>query len=244
MALAASLRGLLARAATPILARLHPLTTRAVQRLHPELQPRVWSNDELRRWAPSFSGEIVNASGWKDEDKQGGHYRDYFPGATRYAISNLGAGEKGSSGWDDEIVLDLSQPLPDDLRDSFDVVFNHTTLEHVYDVHTAVSDLCQLTRDALILVVPFSQHVHWKEGSFGDYWRFTPFALFELMKESGVTPLYWAANETRAFPSYLFAVGSKQPERWREIFPSLPEMTKRTAPGHSWGGHAGSDDLD
>jgi hypothetical protein len=245
MALGRILRELLARVATPLLARLYPLSTRAVQRLHPELHPRVWSNHELRRWAPFFAGEIVNVSGWKDEDKQGGHYRDYFPRATRYAISNLGAGQKGSSGWPDEIVLDLSEPADDDLRGRFDVVFNHSTLEHIYDVHTAMANLCHLTRDALIVVVPFSQFVHWREGSFSDYWRFTPFAMFELMKESGVTPLYWAANETRAFPTNLLVIGSKSPERWRETFPELPPMTRPTAPGHSWGGYpADPDDLD
>ena len=33
-----------------------------------------------------------------------------------------------------KIFLDLTQPLPSDLIEKFDVVFNHTTLEHIFDI--------------------------------------------------------------------------------------------------------------
>ena len=113
-------------------------------------------------------------------------------------ISNLGKGALGTSGAEDEIHLDLAAELPDNLRAKFDVVFNHTTLEHIYEVHTAIANLCALTRDIVILVVPFSQKVHfdWAEGTFLDYWRFTPFALQALFREHGLEMVYWSSNET------------------------------------------------
>ena len=33
--------------------------------------PRIWSNKELKKFASLFSGEIINVSGWMDNDKQG-----------------------------------------------------------------------------------------------------------------------------------------------------------------------------
>ena len=47
-----------------------------------------------------FFGDMFfrqNVSGWRDEDKTGGHYRDYFSAATSYAISNY-RGESGITG--------------------------------------------------------------------------------------------------------------------------------------------------
>src|SRR5258706_3556650 len=58
------------------------------------VRPREWSNAELRKFAPQFSGPVINVSGWRDEDKTGGHYRDYFPAASDYAVSNY-SGERG-----------------------------------------------------------------------------------------------------------------------------------------------------
>jgi hypothetical protein len=47
-------------------------------------------------------------------------------------------------------------------------VLNHTTLEHVFDVHQALRVICALS-DAVIVVVPFMQHLHGPED--GDFWR-------------------------------------------------------------------------
>ena len=151
-------------------------------------------------------------------------------------ISNLGKGALGTSGAEDEIHLDLAAELPDNLRAKFDVVFNHTTLEHIYEVHTAIANLCALTRDIVILVVPFSQKVHfdWAEGTFLDYWRFTPFALQALFREHGLEMVYWSSNENPVYPQYLFVIASRQPEKWKPKFPSLKPITKETAPGYCW----------
>ena len=57
---------------------------------------RIWSNKELKKIAPKFSGDVINVSGWVDEDKEGKIYREYFVNANTYTISNLGGGaQKG-----------------------------------------------------------------------------------------------------------------------------------------------------
>ncbi len=191
-------------------------------RLSPELNrksylPRVWSNGQLRRVGALFDGLVVNVSAGRDEDKQGGHYRDYFPNAAGYRITNYGEeGWGGLRGDEDELFLDLIAPLPDELRGAFDVVFNHTTLEHIYEVHAAFANLCAMSRDVVILVVPFLQEMHCPpEG--GDYWRFTPQTLRRLFAEHGFTLLQCTFNSHPGAAVYLFAVASRQPGRWPQL---------------------------
>lgn len=130
--------------------------------------PRIWSNRELRRFAGLFEGDIVNVSGWKDMDKEGGFYRDYFSNASTYTITNYNPDKTSCKEKEPEIVLDLENRLPDELVSRFDVVFNHTVLEHVYDFRTAFHNLCLMTRDIVIIVVPFLQQMH-VHDNYGDY---------------------------------------------------------------------------
>lgn len=180
--------------------------------------PRVWSNGELRRLGGLFTGRVINVSGWLDSDKEGGQYRDYFPHATEYRISNF-RGARGFQGREEEIELDLTQPLPEAMRAQFDVVFNHTTLEHIFDVGAAMHALCELSRDVVIVVVPVAQAQHETE-SWKDYWRFTPTAMRELFRREGLTVVFESVNRHRNAGVYLVTVASRYPERWEERMPA------------------------
>jgi hypothetical protein len=180
-----------------------------------EYAPRAWSNRELRRFAGLFSGDVIHVSGWEDRDKEGGYYRDYFTGCQSYVISNFG-GQRGTSSPSD-IYLDLERPLPSELTTSFDVVFNHTTLEHVFDLRGAFGRLCELSKDIVIVVVPFAQVEHWEQDSFLDYWRVTEFALERLFIENRFEPVYLSSNHNPVHPTYFFGIGSRYPEKWSEI---------------------------
>lgn len=173
--------------------------------------PRIWSNRQLERFAALFSGDVVNVSAWKDEDKEGRHYRDYFVNAASYTITNWNEEARGFQGLEGEIYLDLESPLPQDLVGRFDVVYNHTTLEHIYEVDTAFGNLCLMSRDVVMLCVPFLQPYH---GDYGDYWRFTPLCVSRLFKTHGMTPLYLDCSNHRNSSVYVFALASKIPERW------------------------------
>jgi len=173
--------------------------------------PRVWSNQELRKFAHLFEGDVLNVSAWKDEDKEGGHYRYYFKNARNYFISNYKAEVKGLQGFKNEFYLDLSQNLPEDYVYRFDVVFNHTTLEHIYEVKRAFQNLGNLSKDIVIIVVPFLQQMH---GNYGDYWRFTPLSVKNLFEENGITLLYLSFNDHRHSSIYIFALGAKNPAKW------------------------------
>jgi hypothetical protein len=173
--------------------------------------PREWSNDELAKFAPFFSGSVVNVSAWQDEDKQGRRYKDYFANAASYQITNFSSEARGFQGREDEIFLDLTAPLPAELAGRFDCVFNHTTLEHIFELDTAFANICAMSRDAVILVVPFVQQMH---ADYGDFWRFTPTCLARLFEKYGLTPIYSSFNNHFMASVYIFMIAVREPDRW------------------------------
>lgn len=183
---------------------------------------RVWSNRELRKVAPLFTGDVVNISAWDDRDKEGGYYEDYFTQKHQYYYTNY-SGERGLQGKKNEYFLDLTQELPNELKQKFDVVFNHTTLEHVFDVRKAFQNLCLASRDIVIVVVPFCQKQHGK-NRYQDFWRFTPICLRYLFKENGLEVIYESQSTYKNAAIYLLFVGSRYPENWKQLMPLYQEI--------------------
>ena len=179
-----------------------------------EVRPRNWSNAELRKFAPLFDGDVINVSGWRDEDKTGGHYRDYFTAATSYCVSNY-RGESGVTGAAGEVFVDLEADLPQELARRYQVVFNHTTLEHVFDIRKAIANICALSHDTVILVTPFLQQVHYIEGSFGDWWRPTPMCVERLLEQQGFHVVYQSSNDNPWYIVYIVTVACRDPDHHR-----------------------------
>jgi hypothetical protein len=177
--------------------------------------PRIWSNRELLKFASLFEGDIINVSGWNDHDKEGRTYRSYFSNAKSYAISNYG-GERGESATEN-YQIDLESDLPDELNSRFDVVLNHTTLEHIFDVFKAFENLCKISRDIVIVVVPFVQQVH-HQSSYLDYWRFTHYSLEFLFKKNNYQVIYFSSTPYSNSGIYHFCIASKQPDKWTKKF--------------------------
>ncbi len=175
--------------------------------------PRIWSNRELEKFSDIFSGDIANVSGWTDVDKEGKHYKDYFKNARNYTITNYKTEARGIQGYNNEIFLDLENELPKVLINKFDLVFNHTVLEHTYNVRTAFQNLCLLSKDIVILVVPFLQQMH---GPYGDYWRFTPSAIKKMFEDNGMSVLYLSYNNHRNASIYIFSIATKNRSAWKD----------------------------
>lgn len=166
--------------------------------------PRLWSNRELKKSGYLVSGSVVNVSGWQDSDKEGGVYKDYFKNASEYWITNWKSEARGWQGnLSNELFLDLEQDLPPELMQRFDVVYNHTTLEHVFDIFKAFENLCALAKNTVVIVVPFLQQQH---GEYGDYWRFTPWCLKRLFKKYGFELAYINYNDSSRDSIYVFAI--------------------------------------
>jgi hypothetical protein len=194
------------------------LKTRLRQKLRgaPNLPParaaRVWSNHEIALVAPHVTGDVVNISAWQYEDKEGKHYRDYFSAATSYETTNF-------EGWRGEgvranHVLDLQSPAPDELIERYDLVFNHTTLEHIFDIHQAFRTMASMSRDAMLVIIPFMQHLHGPED--GVFWRPSPYAMRRMHHNAGLTVIREAAGPKGAKVRYLSYFSSKKPGLWKE----------------------------
>ena len=182
--------------------------------------PRQYSNAMMRYYAPLFSGDVINVSGASDSDYYGSFYKDYFKTIDSYSISNAPTADKGLGSVSDksvtEIEIDLNKPVIDTLQKKYDVVLNHTTLEHVYEMHTAFKNLCDMSRDAVIIVVPVLQQIHIRE-SFGDYNRPTTMGIAKMFKENGFTPLVVLTNNQPFAAVYCFAIGVRDPKKYADI---------------------------
>ena len=184
---------------------------RGLRNFPPARAARVWSNREIALIAPRITGDVVNVSAWEDRDKEGRQYRDYFSAAASYETTN-------HEGWRGEgvcanHVLDLQDPAPDELVERYDLVFNHTTLEHIFDIHQAFRTMASMSRDAMLVIVPFMQHLHGPED--GDFWRPSPYAMRRLHQNAGLKVIREAAGPKGAKVRYLSYFSSKNPDRWK-----------------------------
>jgi hypothetical protein len=186
-----------------------------------------------------FKSPVVNVSAWTDSDKEGRSYKSYFPAAD-YRISNFGTSQGQLQGRDDEFFLDLEKPLPAELRRAFATVFNHTTLEHIWDFRYAFANLCELSDDAVVLVVPWLQPHH---SDYGDYWRFSPLAVIRMFEEQSMRVMHLDWNRGVREAVYVFAIAVRDPERWSKHFPNPPfpsdhprfvELTPESAGSHAF----------
>jgi len=189
---------------------------------------REWSNNELKKFVGLFKGDIVNVSAWKDNDKSNCNYSYYFRGCKSYTITNFREDYRGFQGKKGEIELDLEKPLDSKMYGAFDTVFNHTTLEHVYDFQTAFKNLCYMTRDILILVLPWMQEYHpATDKSYGDYWRFSEEAIRKMCENREITPVYLSQNRDANNCIYFFLIASKRPELWWEKIKNVQDLLQQ-----------------
>jgi len=203
--------------------------------------PRKWSNKELRKFASLFSGDIANVSGWRDGDKEGGCYKDYFINASTYTITNFKSEAMGFQGHENEIFLDLEKDISQDLLNKFDVVFNHTVLEHIFDVNKAFKNLCSMTKDVAIVIVPFLQQMH---SEFGDYWRFTPLTIERLFRDNSMTPLYLSFNNHKNSSVYIFCIASKNPKVWVDKIANDRSFIEKNKPLDGFEPYVGCNAID
>ncbi len=189
------------------------------------IRGREFSNAILRYYAPLFTGKVINVSGWNDSDFENGFYKTYFTKATKYFVSNApDCDTKGVGSYTNEILIDLEKVLDPGLEKKFDVVFNHTTLEHVFDLDTAFRNLCLLSRDVVIIVVPTLQHIHTKSG-FGDYNRPTPLGIAKYFEKYDFENVVIQSNEQPFSPIYCFAIATRKGSKYIDMIEKSLEFS-------------------
>ena len=166
-----------------------------------------------------FTGKVLNVSAGENIDKEGRTYDQYFERADEFWMTNHSGGNRGFQNRSNEINVDLEKPIPSEYRLQYDVVFNHTTLEHIFNVFTAFQNICLFSKDIVILVVPFVQEEHFGD-TYKDYWRFTPECIRELFNRNEFHVLYESCNNDFNTSVYLFFIASRVPEKWETIIPN------------------------
>ncbi len=71
-----------------------------------------------------------------------------------------------------------------------------------------------MSKDIVIIVVPFLQQQH---AEYGDYWRFTPLTLKKLFEKNNMEMIYVNFNDNDKAAIYIFAIGSKHSQKWKKI---------------------------
>lgn len=174
--------------------------------------PRVWSNIQLQRFLSSSGSyeTVLNASGWRDQDKEGSTYRNYFPKCTEYVISNHPDDAVRGASSSDDLLIDLLKEPSASLQLRFDCILNHTVLEHIRYPEVAVANLCSMTKGDLIIVVPFMQHFHFQPGQYGDYFRFTPMGLRSILEDNLFDTIYEQIGPVGGSTQYMFSVSRRK----------------------------------
>lgn len=190
--------------------------------------PREWSNDELRKLVPLLGDytSVINVSGWRDQDKQSGTYKDYFKNASTYTVSNYDEDTQRGGAKDGELSINLDEQLSTEFERAFDIAFSHTVLEHVIDPVFAFEQIAKLTNDLIITVVPFKQKMHFEPGQYGDYYRFTPMMMRRIHEKNGFEVLYESFTPRPSLDVYLLHIGTRNPEKHRTFPRSVAEINK------------------
>lgn len=150
---------------------------------------------------------VINVSGWEDSDKAGRKYFEYFKNVRlkKYDISNVG-GYRGEIN-QNQICIDLDDHSFT-AKSSYDLVFCHTVLEHVFDIFNATRILCDLSNRFVFCVVPHVQESH-STRDFGDFWRFNKDGIEQLFTKHGISARVTLYAQRNGSSSYLCMIGSK-----------------------------------
>lgn len=153
--------------------------------------------------------QVPGQGGWAD-------LRAFFPG-----VEYVGCDMRPGPGVDRVEDLERGLAIPDG---EAAVVLSLETLEHVFDVSTAVGEMKRVLRSdeallAISSVMRFKIH-----GYPHDFWRFTPQCFVRLLSEMDLCLVGWIGDP--GFPVSVFGVGVRSRHRkahWRAVLTHVAE---------------------
>ena len=122
---------------------------------------------------------------------------------------------------DADIIHDFNLPIPNELRNSFDMVFDGGTLEHVFDIRQSLENMCSLLRPNGLAIHLSPSHNHVDHG----FYMFSPTLFYD----------YYTENGFRILKSELFEYEpDRDPCEW--VFYDYPHPGSINHLGHGgWG---------
>lgn len=87
---------------------------------------------------------------------------------------------------DADIIHDLNQPIPTELKGQFGTVIDGGTIEHVFDICTAFKNIAELVRPGgrIIHLSPCNNYVN------HGFWQLSPTAFFDFYEVNGFVDLH------------------------------------------------------
>jgi len=130
------------------------------------------------------------------DDKPSGSYK-FFGKGNEWTTMDIN--EK----WLPGVVGDITDaPFEDN---TFDLIIMTQVLEHIWDFRRALSELFRISKDYVIVDVPFMYPFHQDDmrqttwDNWDDYWRFTPSAFKKLLLEAGFKDVKILYNDALTF---------------------------------------------
>jgi SAM-dependent methyltransferase len=153
--------------------------------------------------------QVPGQEGWAD-------LRSFFPG-----IEYIGCDMRPGPGVDRVEDLERGLTIPDGQAA---VVLSMETLEHVFDVFSAVAEMKRVLRpDEAVLAI--SSVMRFKiHGYPHDYWRYTPHCFVRLLSDMDLC-LTGSLGDPR-FPVSVFGIGVRSRQRkdhWRAVLNRVSE---------------------
>jgi SAM-dependent methyltransferase len=121
---------------------------------------------------------------------------------------------------DADIEWDLNNPIPLDLRDQFDAVYDGGTIEHIFHLPQVLGNIFHLLKVGGTVVHCSPSHNHVDHG----YYMFSPQLIFE----------YYAANNFEILASNIFEYESDHAQKDWLIYEYTPGSIDRLSFG-GWG---------
>jgi hypothetical protein len=133
------------------------------------------SNTWLRKNCEDVMGKVISIGSVDDSDQENSFYKEYFPNASEYLITDVTKGDALHMVLD---VCDMSQIIDE----SVGCFFCSGVLEHVKNPFAAIDEMhrCLSQDGTLLLGLPFFQDIHLAPQ---DYWRFTPHGVDQLLAD-------------------------------------------------------------
>lgn len=175
----------------------------AINLLRRPTAARRISNAWLRDHCKDIEGDILSIGSGNDDDREGGHYRDYFPRASSYTTS------EPFREFNCDLLLDVRN-MPEIKDETYDGIYCSGVLEHVDDFHAGLNEMTRILKPGgfLMLGLPFRQQIHMEPY---DFWRFTEHGIrfmlkdaYEILEMTGID-----ARGNNAFPASYWVKARK-----------------------------------
>ncbi|MBI9077610.1 MAG: methyltransferase domain-containing protein [Desulfatibacillum sp.] len=123
------------------------------------------------------------------------------------------------------MVHDMNTPIPETLANSYDLVFEHGTLEHIFDIKTAFENIIRMVKvgGTIFHLAPLDLVNH-------GFYNFSPTLYYDIYRVNGFMPVTffmaespekWWKDPNFHYKKMEFNVGRIKPTARKKYYPML-----------------------